>query len=359
MKRLILFFAVLSVFTVLFLSACHKNPVEPPFDIRNLTWTIDTLAHPDNWQTGIYAIWGSSSNDVYAVGIANTTRGILWRYTLEQWFDIKISITQGGPISGSIDFNDVYGFDKNDVWICGDRGVDNPNPPPDFYHKKLLIHWDGRKWEDVVTPDGFALHSIWGNSPENVWFGGQYGTLFHYDGTEVKKDTIPLKIPFNISDPWIFLSITGNESETDMLLWGNKGGDSYYYLLNYLNNKWVITDSSFFFSARKLWMSPSGNLYSIGETTYKRQGGTWSKFLDWHTLDAYRIDGTSDDNLFAVGQAPGNIVRGAVMHYNGSDWFSYKETEIPGAIYYDVWTDGKEVFVVGNIGFTSIVLHGK
>ena len=360
MKREILFFAALSIIILLFLSDCHKNPVEPPFNIRNLTWTIDTLAHPDNWQTLIRDIWGISANDVYAVGFANTTRGILWHYNGKKWTDVKISITQGGPISGVINFDDVFGFGKNDVWICGDRGVDNPNPPPDFYHKKLLIHWDGRKWEDVATPDGYALFSIWGNSPDNVWFCGAFGTLFHYDGTIVKSDTVPLKIPlYNVSDMWIFLSITGNETESDMLLWGNKVNASYYYLFNYHDNKWVIADSTFFHSSRKLWMSPSGTLYSIGETTYKRQGNTWTKILDWHTLEAFEITGTDDDNLFAVGigKPPGDL--GAVMHYNGSNWFSYKETEIPGAIFYDVWTDGKEVFVVGNIGYTSIVLHGK
>lgn len=359
MKREILFFAVLSVITVLLLSSCHKNPVGPPFNIRKLTWTIDTLSHPDNWQTLIRDIWGSSANDVYAVGMANTTHGILWHYNGKKWTDIKISITQGGPISGSIDFNDVFGFNKYDVWICGVHYIKNPNPPPNSYYKKLLVHMDGQKWEDVATPDGYSIHSIWGNSPDNVWFGGAWGTLFHYNGTEVKKDTIPLYIPYNISDPWIVKSITGNEFETDLLLWGNKGSDSYNYLFNYSNNKWVVADSTFFPSARKLWMSPSGTLYSIGETTYKREGNTWSQILDWHTLDAFELTGTSDDNLFAVGEGGPPAIIGAVSNYNGSDWYSYKEAEIPGAIFYDVWTDGKEVFAVGNVGYTSIVLHGK
>ena len=358
MKRVIYSFAVLSITAVWFFPGCRKNnPVEPPFNIRQLNWSIDTLAHPDNWQLLLFDIRGSSANDVYAVGNANTTRGILWHYNGRQWTDIKISVTQGGPIRGPISFREIFCFGKNDVWVCGDRHISNPNPPPDFWHTNLLIHWDGIKWEDVVIPFGYDLHSIWGLTPDNVWFGGAFGTLYHYDGAVVKKDSVPLEIPYNISEPWIFTSITGNESETDMLLWGNKGRDSYYYLFQHQDNQWIIADSSFIYNTKKLWMSPSGTLYAIGETTYQCQGSAWTKFLEWSTsLHAHSIHGTSDNNLFAVGSLAGV---GTVLHYNGRDWYSFNDVKLPDVTYYDVWTDGKEVFVSGWGGNISIVLHGK
>jgi hypothetical protein len=65
--------------------------------------------------------------------------------------------------------------------------------------------------------------------------------------------------------------------------------------------------------------------------------------------------GTSDENMFAVGDF------GNVFHYNGVDWYQYRELKDFGVVYSGVWTDGKEVFVVGytHDGGKTIILHGK
>ena len=340
-----------------FYSSCKKNPVESPFNVRHLTWSIDTLAHPDNWQYFIDSVWGNSADDVYAVGIANTPRGILWRYTMDQWFDLKINGTQGGPIIGAISFDEVFGFAKNDVWVCGDILSRNPDPSSPLYYiqKSLLIHWDGVEWKQIKTPEGNILESIWGPSPNNIWIGGVNGTIFHYDGAIVKKDTIPLNIPQETSY-WNILSITGNESETYMLLRGVN--PLRFYLLTHQNEGWVVEDSSFIYDTLELWMSPSGTLYAAGESFYKRQGKTWEKILDGSTtLFGQGIYGTSENNLFVVGNSFQGI--GAVYHFDGSDWLAFKELEKPGVWYCDVWTDGKEVFITGRVGSKTIVLHGK
>ena len=348
---------ILFITVVYFYPGCNKNPVSAPFDIRKLTWSIDTLAHPDNWQTIMYSVWGNSADDVYAVGTANTTRGILWRHTLEQWFDTKVSATAGGPIIGSISFRQVFGFGKNDVWVCGKFLTTNPDTasPSNFIQHSLLIHWDGFKWRKIETPAGNKLHSIWGQAPNDIWTGGTNGTIFHYDGAIVKKDTLPFSIPNETAQVWNVLSITGDETETYMLL--RAPDPPRLYLLTHRNEQWVVEDT-LIFQPDAIWMSPSGTLYAAGITSHKRQGKTWEKILDGNnTLWAWRIYGTNDDNLFAVGHSFDGY--GAVYHFDGSDWFSYKELEIPGVDYFDVWTDGKEVFVTGKAGSGTIVLHGK
>ena len=351
-----IFIIILFTTVVHFYPGCNKNPVGPPFNIRKLTWSIDTLAHPDNWQSRIFSIWGSSADDVYAAGTANTTRGILWRYTLDQWFDTKVNATEGGPIIGSIFFEDVFGFGKNDVWVCGQILFTNPDTSSQsFIHKSQLIHWDGFEWKQVETPAGNTLQSIWGKSPNDIWIGGINGTIFHYDGAIVKKDTLPFSIPNETAQLWNILSITGDETETYMLL--RAPDPPRYYLLTHRNEQWVVEDT-LIFQPDDIWMSPSGTLYAAGLTSHKRQGKTWDKILDGNsTLWALGIYGTNDDNLFAVGYSLDGF--GAVYHFDGSDWLSYEELEIPGVDYFDVWTDGEEVFVTGKAGSGTIVLHGK
>jgi hypothetical protein len=71
------------------------------------------------------------------------------------------------------------------------------------------------------------------------------------------------------------------------------------------------------------------------------------------------IHGTDDNYIFVVGRSNVEPYPGAIYHYNGNDWFNFQNLNIPGFVYAEVWTDGREAFVVGITGQKSIVLHGK
>ncbi|MCP5303798.1 MAG: hypothetical protein H7A03_11775 [Pseudomonadales bacterium] len=340
-------------------TGCKKNPVAP--EPRNLSWSVDTLAHPDNWQVSISDIWASSAKDVYAAGSANTTRGILWHYDGNRWRDIKISITEGGPITGAINFRDIYGFGPNDVWVVGDRLERNPNAPPNYFFHSLIVHYDGSGWHEIPSPPGNEINVVWGRSPDDVWFGGVNGTLFHYDGVSVKKDSLPLDIPPDISGGvYNTLSITGNESESYMLLADFNSKPNRYFLLELLNDKWVVRDSTFYFNSTNLWLSPWGTLYAPGNWTYYRNNGIWDVLLPGSsTLWSKGVFGTRPDNYFVTGRSNVAPYPGAVYHFNGSDWSSLPELQKLDNDYYDVWTDGSEVFIVAVSGNGSMVYHGK
>ncbi len=343
-------------FTAFFLHfGCKKDPVSPR-NLRELNWTVETLAHPDNIQTLIGDIWASSAKDIYVAGGANTTHGILWHFDGARWTDVKITITQGGPIVGFINFDDIYGFGPNDVWLVGKRVAYSTGDPD----SSLLVHFDGIRWREIPTPIGRGLTAIWGPVSSNIWIAGLNGTLFHYDGTRVKIDTIPLAIPKDADPFYNVLSIAGHASETYMLLADFNSNPNRYFFLERNGNKWTVKDSTFFFNSHSLWLSPEGTLYVAGNSTYRRQGNTWSTFLEGRTtLWSFGIHGTSDNNLFVVGRSNTGNYPGAVYHYNGKDWFQYKNLENPQYSYYEVWTDGDEVFIVGTAGSKSIVLHGK
>ena len=358
-KRIaVLLCIVFSVF--LMHSHCRKDfsPLHLAKNPRELSWSVDTLSHPDNWQASLIDIWASSSEDVYVAGTANTTRGILWHYDGNQWTDIKIHSSQGGSIKGSISFSDIFGFGPDDVWLVGDIVDYNPNPPPDLVHSSLVVHYNGTDWERIPTPEGHALESIWGPYKNNLWMAGVNGTLFHYDGVTIKNDTIPLNIPKDANPVYNVVSITGNESEAYMLLADFNSRPWRYFFLEYQDNQWVVKNSTFFFDSHRLWMSPSGKLYATGRAVYRREGDSWVTLIDGSaTGSTYDIYGTSDNDLFIVGKSVNGD--GAVHHYNGSDWFFYENLENPNFIYYRVWTDGEEVFVTGRAYPQSIVLHGK
>jgi hypothetical protein len=339
---------------------CNKDPASPSQkNLRELTWRVDTLAYPGSFQTLLSDIWGSSAKDVYVVGSNSNNRGLMWHFDGKSWTDVKLGVTQGGTIVGAIDLRDIYGFGANDIWAVGDHIRNNPNPPPNFLDSSLLIHFDGGQWREIPTPEGRSLTAIWGRSFNDLCIAGLNGTLFHYDGAAVKKDSIPLAIPKDADPFYNVLSITGNAAGEVYMLLADFGGNRYF-LLGRQNERWVVLDSTFFFASSKLWMSSAGTLYVSGQSVYKRQEGTWNKILDgFNTLYSIGIHGTDDNNIFVVGRSNVEPYPGAIYHYNGNDWFNFQNLNIPGFVYAEVWTDGREAFVVGITGQKSIVLHGK
>jgi hypothetical protein len=57
----------------------------------------------------------------------------------------------------------------DDVWFVGEQGV--------------TFHFDGAAWTLKTTPVTTALRGIWGSSRNDVWAVGDGGALLHFDGT--------------------------------------------------------------------------------------------------------------------------------------------------------------------------------
>jgi len=333
-----------------------QKPVKNP---REYTWTVDTLEYPGSNLTWMTSIWGSSNKDVYAVGLNSTNKGTMYHYNGTNWTPVPLTTSLGGNLIGSFDLSDVYGFSKTDIWAAGNWNVQNPTPPPNFLHPSLLIHYNGSEWEEINTPEGLVLENIWGASPDNVWFVGINGTLYHWDGNTITKDSIPFNIPKDAA-PVYNLDVTGNSGgQAYFLLTARpQSGDSYYeiyYLFKKELNTWQLLDSTYVYLDH-VWMGPCGTQYVFGSGvyTYNNQSFDLLFYENFHVLDLY---GISEKNLFAVGSSS------KAYHYNGTDWFQLKYLEISDLLFYTgVWTDGRELFISGptrSYPRKTIMFHGK
>ena len=101
----------------LIIQGCKDSGVDviPVKDPRTYTWTADTLAYPGSFQTLMSSIWGSSHNDVYAVGHNSRNFGHMWHYDGTAWTDVKLSTSQGGNIAGPISVSAIYGISANNI----------------------------------------------------------------------------------------------------------------------------------------------------------------------------------------------------------------------------------------------------
>jgi hypothetical protein len=72
----------------------------------------------------VFGVWGSSDDDVYAVGSAQGRNGFVWHYAGSSWADLPLP--SGLPQDENSDipgFFKVWGSTGSDVWVVGDRGV--------------------------------------------------------------------------------------------------------------------------------------------------------------------------------------------------------------------------------------------
>lgn len=98
--------------------------------------TVWTAVHSTKGQSGYQSMWGSSSNDVWAIPWNNLAPVVHWDGAA--WTDMP-----GAPAS----LQAVWGLSQNDIWGSATGG---------------LFHYDGVAWKMVAAGDRAA--SIWGST---------------------------------------------------------------------------------------------------------------------------------------------------------------------------------------------------
>ncbi|MBI2429585.1 MAG: hypothetical protein HYV29_12480 [Ignavibacteriales bacterium] len=358
----------LLLFIIIFLlfPGCKDEPVKPEIikDPRTYTWTLDTLAYPGSFQTSMTDIWGCSPNDVYVVGHNDQNRGLMWHFDGSSWTDVELSTTQGGPIAGPIDLSAIYGFNKNDIWVVGERIYTNPSPPPNFLDSSLVLHYDGVSWKEHRLPKGRYVLGVWGTSSSNLWTCGLDGQIFHYDGSLWKKESVAVNFLRGLQ----FISVggTGSEMYSFAALTQNNPYRETYYWFERKNGIWNILDSVYTeggpitakWGINRIWTSPENTICSYGiGGIFKLVNKKWINVFQ-HESPLRGMDGTSDRNIFVAGDF------GKLYHYNGTDWYQLKQFENDNVVLASVWMTERETFIVGRTfptggGTTTIILRGK
>jgi hypothetical protein len=105
------------------------------------------------------------------VGNINTPDG---EYNAARWNGSEWEFM--GIYSNTLDLYSIWYFAEDDIWVLS----------------SYPIHWDGESWthyhltEMGIIPGGLG-GSIWGASPNDVWFVGRYGRIVHYDGSRFRR----------------------------------------------------------------------------------------------------------------------------------------------------------------------------
>jgi len=111
----------------------------------------------------LYGVWGSSGNDVFAVGSV----GKILHYNGSNWSAMDSGVTKS--------LNDVWGSSSNDVFAVGEDGT--------------ILHYNGSNWTPMDSGTSYDLQGVWGSSGNDVFAVGSNGTILHYGNSTVPKAT--------------------------------------------------------------------------------------------------------------------------------------------------------------------------
>jgi hypothetical protein len=156
------------------------DPIDATEEANEDDESVPPATTSDNWSKSadspvpLLAIWGSGTNDVWAVGSKNTVlhwSGTTWTPTLSG---------TSGNLSG------VWGSGSSDIWAVGGSG--------DSYEYGQSLRWNGATWTVSVSQSSCEFYGVWGTSSSDVWAVGSADAMtesciYRCDGTAWKEHT--------------------------------------------------------------------------------------------------------------------------------------------------------------------------
>ncbi|OGU31721.1 MAG: hypothetical protein A2057_00530 [Ignavibacteria bacterium GWA2_35_9] len=343
MKKQFLFIVLVTI--VLINLGCKKSLTEPVSDNtqpgrRDYVWKVDTLKLPEGYSTFLTRMWGSSPEDVWAVGDAYSSQHCLWHYDGTQW--------KNDPTLRNIYPSAIWGTDKNNVWLANSNST--------------IWHFDGSTWAkytDLVLKDysRIILTNMVGTTKENIYGvgiayhnnGQDYkGVITHFDGSKWKFIDVPAN---NI----LLAVIAYNQAANEFLISGVTDDFPYYYRLFQLKNDQLIERFRVDNKVIALDEMGASNLVMVDKTLFSYYNG---KLTEFKNLESTNIVGRlwvrNEKDFFT-------FTYDGIGHYNGIDLKTLFNKELNDVGLNTAYIFEKEVFFLFENSLTSVefVVHGK
>ena len=125
---------------------------------NGIQWSVADEIRGDGQSLNLVAISGTSASNIFAVGSGGAVRRDKKKWTLLP------------PLSyasdGSTTFKGVWTGEDSKAFFAGQAGG--------------IYYFDGAEWNRMDSGATESLNGIWGSSPTSVWAVGNHGTILHY-----------------------------------------------------------------------------------------------------------------------------------------------------------------------------------
>jgi hypothetical protein len=276
----------------------------------------------DSWVTlpsgtteDLKSVWGSSCNDVFAVGM----NGTILHYNGNTWTAMNSGTSMG--------LNGIWGSSANNVFAVGWSGT--------------ILHYNGTSWSTMTNNVSTDLSGVWGNAPNSVFAVGAMQTLLHWDGNTWTPITTPA-LEANFAAVW-------GTAYNNVYIVGSQG-DIYHFDGTSLTQMTSNTGNDLLC----IWGGAANDIWAAGilQSSKVHYNGTSWTGGGMPNLEYYRgLWGTSTSNVYLAGNAM--MGAGFIDRYNGSSWLGV--TIPPCGHLNGIWGSGSnDIFAIGNGG---AILH--
>lgn len=329
------------VITIVSLSCKHTTEPEPQPGRRDYVWTVDTI-NPGQEFLLLTRIWGSSKNDVWAVGASSSTSTAIWHYNGSRW--------SCDSVFRFVDPTAIFGFDNNNVWLG------NLN--------STIWKLFNNNWVQYgkYNPEGYdltAINCFDGTSTSNI-----YGAGFSLQLNTNKYKGIIIR---HNGNSWYFINIPDTRVGFETMAIEQKTGVLILSGTEYHQGEFLAKIYSWDGNKLTELMSDGGSSFvtklgdkifvTLNSIIYKYEN---KKLVLWKNNKESLIFGNiicgRSQNDFFIGAI------GGIAHYNGTNYEIVYKTNpnetiqiLRGAIF------EKDVFLIAN-NYTlgkNLIIHGE
>ena len=188
-------------------------------------------------------IWGTSPNDIYAVG----ENGTIIHFDGDIWAPMNSGVT--------VIISRIFGFSNSEIYaLTQDKEFGNFN--------STLLKYDGNSWSLFYDPS-FQAADIWGTSGSNLYVAGKDGgggVLMRYNGSIWTEEFafpnfVDLSSIHGISSNEIY-TISGGTGSGYVFKWENCTSASY----SWDRIKKVSLDNT-----TEIWVAGANDAFAVGE----------------------------------------------------------------------------------------------
>ncbi len=361
-KQLTIFLILLILFAI----SCKKSITPPDDNTQNYEWKIDTLFYdipgriPPQY-VNLQCIWGSSPNDIWAVGYSDIPSGELWHSDGKNW-----TVVKNWPVSGIDDsggyINDVYavtGFDSNNVFVFGYHGYDSGGTA-------IVLKWNGSSWSTLPWVDGKPPRGglAWGVKQNNdkLWAVSSTGLVIKYENGFLSVE--PRFTDYRFGYGGIAALENG---EVYANVWkestyaGQFVGTFTKLFKRELSGMWSLIEDKFMRGTDFDGDGLGRTVLSIGNRLFTDNRGLWEKVGEtW--IKRFSIEHLGGDCLVNENDL-WIYCRQDIRHYYDSDWqkidIQILLTYSNSYLYGKGWSNGYEIFLSLVHGSSTYILHGK
>jgi cysteine-rich repeat protein len=315
----------------------------------NLEGRWDHMTVPPLGSTDLYDIWGTDAGDVFAVG----GDGTILRYANEQW-----SQQDNVPVRRIL--TGIWGTADGQMFVVGESGT---LLGYDFHGGNDWRVLSGGNWSDIIGIHGSSatnvlavglqgtvlrrdetgwvamempenqgrpLRSLWGSSDRCMYAANGAGQIWHYDGnSDLRWNLMRASSSYSIND--IHGSGCASDGDGDLAAVTAEGS-----ILYYAGGVWQELPPIWLKSELKAVWSGADAVFAVGQLgtilryDKKMQTVAVMKSNVQETLSG--IWGATDKDLFAVGN------HGTILHYDGNSQNEWTPMQGEAAwVLYDVW----------------------